>query len=53
MADSQSKIGFWEVMMHNIEGNSVWVKLVPKKKTHFFSNLALAPGFSGEGHILK
>ena len=43
IAGSQSKMGFWEPMMHNIEGNSVWIKLVQKK-----FNLALAPGFARE-----
>ena len=51
MTASQSKVGLWEPMVLNIKGHSsVWIKLVPKHS--YFENLALAPGFAGERHIL-
>ena len=33
MAASQSKLRFWEPMIHDIEGNSVWIKLGHVSKT--------------------
>ena len=48
MAGSLSNIGLWEPMMHKTEGNSVWIKLVPKLK---FEKFALAPDSAGERHI--
>ena len=40
MAGLQYKTGFWESMVHNIEGNSVWSKLVPKPQFRKFGTCA-------------
>ena len=44
MVGSQSKMGFWEPMMQNIEGNSVWISWYHEPN---FLGLALALGFDG------
>ena len=49
MAGSQSKIGFYEEIAPNIEGNSVSQCWLSWYQTFNFETLALTAGFAGEG----